>query len=142
VLARGYAQQGAPAEAIATVTEALATARRTNETWTEAELHRITGELLAMLPRPEAEEAEGHFRKALAIARMQKARSYELRAAISFARSLLEQDKVAQARDLLAPVYGAFSEGFETRDLKTAKALLTDSTGPGDNVVRFKRRPA
>jgi predicted ATPase len=142
VLARAYAQQGASVEAVATITEALVTARRTNETWTEAELHRIAGELKATAPRPEREEAESHFRKALAIARMQKARSYELRAAISYALLLIERDEAAQARDILAPVYGSFDEGFETRDLQTAKALLTEPTRPGDNVVHFKRRPA
>jgi predicted ATPase len=74
----------------------------------------------------DAAKAEGHFERAIAIALEQKARSWELRAATSMARLWREQGKRQQARDLLAPVYGRFTEGFDTVDLKAAKALLDE----------------
>jgi class 3 adenylate cyclase/predicted ATPase len=126
VLARAYGQQGRFEEAIDTLSEALAITRRTNETWTEAELHRTAGELLTLSPRSAADAADEHFRESLAIARRQNARSYELRAATSFARVLLRRDRCDEARDILAPAYGWFTEGFGTRDLQEAKALLDD----------------
>ena len=77
-----------------------------------------------MSPQPHAAKAEAHFERALAVARKQQARSLELRAAMSMARLWRDQGKPQQARDLLAPVYGWFTEGFDTLDLKEAKALL------------------
>jgi predicted ATPase len=77
-----------------------------------------------MKPKPDAAEAEGYFEHALAVARKQQAKSWELRAAMSMARLWRDQGKLHQARDLLAPVYGWFTEGFDTMDLKEAKALL------------------
>ena len=77
-------------------------------------------------PQPDAAKAEGYFQRALAVARQQQAKSWELRAAMSLARLWRDQGKVQQARELLAPVYGWFTEGFDTRDLKEAKALLDE----------------
>ena len=77
-------------------------------------------------PEPDAAKAEKYFERALAVARQQQAKSWELRAAMSLARLWRDQGKVQQARELLAPVYGWFTEGFDTRDLKEAKALLEE----------------
>jgi predicted ATPase len=77
-------------------------------------------------PKPGAAKAEAYFERALAVARQQQAKSWELRAAMSMARLWRDEGKVRQARELLAPVYGWFTEGFETRDLKEAKALLEE----------------
>jgi len=96
------------------------------EGWAEAEAHRIAGEIALMSPEPDATRAEAYFERALAVARQQQAKSWELRAAMSLARLRRDQGKVQQARELLAPVYGWFTEGFETRDLKEAKALLEE----------------
>jgi predicted ATPase len=79
-----------------------------------------------MLPEDDTAKAEVYFEQALAIACQQQARSFELRAAMSLARLWRDQGKVQQARELLAPVYGWFTEGFDTRDLKEAKALLEE----------------
>jgi predicted ATPase len=105
---------------------ALAKRRRRlkqKERWFEAELHRIAGEIALKSPQQDAEKAETYFEHSLAIARQQQAKSWELRAAISLARLWRDQGKVQQARELLAPAYGWFTEGFDTRDLKEAKAL-------------------
>ena len=91
-----------------------------------AEVHRIAGEIALMSPEPDAAKAETYFDRALAVARAQQAKSWELRAAMSLARLWRDQDKPQQARELLAPVYGWFTEGFGTRDLKDAKALLDE----------------
>ena len=88
----------------------------------EAELHRIIGDVLLSVQRQG--EAEVEFTRALAIARQQQAKSWELRAAMSLARLRRDQGKPQQAREVLAPVYGWFTEGFDTRDLKEAKTLL------------------
>jgi predicted ATPase len=90
----------------------------------EAELHRTRGELLISVR--DFEGAEASFREAIAVARRQNAKLWELRAAMSMARLWRDQGKRDQARDLLAPVYGWFTEGFDTRDLKEAKALLDE----------------
>ena len=90
----------------------------------EAELNRLEGELLLASKEPDESRAEASLRKAIGIALAQQAKSPELRAATSLARLWRDQGKRAQARDLLAPVYGWFTEGFDTRDLKEAKALL------------------
>jgi predicted ATPase len=81
-------------------------------------------------PDPDAAKARAHFERAIAIARAQKAKSWELRAATSMARLLRDHGKRQQARDLLAPVYGWFTQGFDTADLKEAKALLDELTEP------------
>ena len=84
----------------------------------------MTGEIVLKSPDPDAAQAGAYFEQAIAIARQQQAKSWELRAAMSLARLWRDQGKVQQARELLAPVYGWFTEGFDTRDLKEAKALL------------------
>jgi predicted ATPase len=96
----------------------------TKEKWCEADIHRIAGEIVLLSPELNAAKAEAYFERALAVARKQQAKSWELRAAMSMARLLRDQGKWAEARDLLAPVYGWFTEGFDTLDLKEAKALL------------------
>ena len=97
---------------------------RTKETWFEADVHRIAGDLALKSPQPDPANAEASFERALAVARQQQAKSWELRAAMSLARLWRDQGKVQQAREVLVPVYGWFTEGFDTRDLKEAKALL------------------
>ena len=98
----------------------------TKERWFEAEVNRIAGEIALKSPEPDAAKAEAYFERALAVARQQQAKSWELRAAMSMARLWRDQGKRDEARDLLAPVYGWFTEGFDTLDLKEAKALLDE----------------
>jgi predicted ATPase len=86
----------------------------------------MAGEIALLSPEPDAPKAEQYFERALAVARQQQAKSWELRAAMSMARLWRDQDKRDAARDLLAPVYGWFTEGFDTLDLKEAKALLDE----------------
>ena len=95
----------------------------TKEKWCEAELCRIAGEIALMSPEPNT-RAEAYFERALAIACAQQAKSWELRVAMSMARLWRDQGKRQHAHDLLAPVYGWFTEGFDTLDLKEAKSLL------------------
>jgi len=104
--------------------EALELVERTGERWFAAELNRHKGELL--LRQGHTEAAEKLYCKALSIAREQGAKLWELRAAVSLARLGRDQCRRAEARDLLAPVYGWFTEGFATPDLKDAKALLDE----------------
>ena len=106
--------------------EALIAVQTTNESWYEADIHRIAGEIALRSPEPDVAKAEAHFERALQVALVQRAKSWELRAAMSLARLWRDQGKVQQARELLAPVYGWFTEGFDTRDLKEAKALLEE----------------
>jgi predicted ATPase len=87
---------------------------------------RIAGEIALMMPPADAIKAEGYFDRALAIARARRAKSWELRAAMSMARLWRDQGKRDEAHDLLAPVYGWFTEGFDMLDLKEAKALLDE----------------
>ena len=98
----------------------------TKERWQEAEVNRIAGDIALLSPQPDAARAEAYFERALAVARKQQAKSLELRAAMSMARLWRDQGKRQQAHDLLAPVYGWFTEGFDTLDLKEAKALLDE----------------
>ena len=95
---------------------------RTGERWFEAELHRHKGQLL--LQQGHAEAAEDRYHKALSIAREQEAKLWELRGAVSLARLRRDHGRHTEARDLLAPVYDWFTEGFDTPDLTDAKALL------------------
>ena len=92
----------------------------------DAEIHRLRGELTGRLPCPNPAKAEDSFRTALAVAREQGSQGYELRAATSLARLCRDQGRRTEAHDLLAPVYGWFTEGFDTPDLKEAKAMLTE----------------
>jgi predicted ATPase len=112
-------------EGLSALDEAIDSSRRTGMSYWDAELHRRKGELLLVASRATA-AAETCFRRALEIAQGQSARSLELRAATNLARLLAEQGQRAQARDLLAPIYGRFTEGFETADLRDAKSLLDE----------------
>jgi predicted ATPase len=123
-LTRAYAELGQFDDAWRCIDEALTAMETTKEKWSEAEVHRTAGEIALKLPEPDAVRAEAYFERALTVARQQQAKSWELRAAMSMAGLWRDQGKVQQARELLAPVYGWFSEGFDTRDLKEAKALL------------------
>jgi predicted ATPase len=96
------------------------------ETWHEAEVNHIAGEIALMLPEADTTKVEVYFERALAVARAHQAKSWELRATMSMAWLWRDQGKREEARDLLAPVYGWFTEGFDTRDLKEAKALLEE----------------
>jgi predicted ATPase len=122
-LARAYADAGQFDDASRGIAEALKTVETTKEKWSEAEIQRMAGEI-ALFGEPDAAKAETYFEHALAIARAQQAKSWELRAAKSMARLWRDQGKRDEAHDLLAPVYGWFTEGFDTLDLKEAKALL------------------
>jgi predicted ATPase len=127
-LANAYAELGQFDDASRCIHEAATAAETTKETWYEAEIQRTAGEFALMSPEPDAANAEAHFERALAVARAQQAKSLELRAAMSMARLWRDRGKRRQAHDLLAPVYGWFTEGFETLDLKEAKALLDQLT--------------
>jgi predicted ATPase len=96
------------------------------EKWFEVEVNRIAGEVELERPVSDPAKAQSYFERALTVARQQQAKSWELRAAMSLARLWRDQGKVQQARELLAPVYGWFTEGFDTRDLKEAEALLEE----------------
>jgi len=98
----------------------------TKEKWCEAEVHRVAGEIALKSPEPDATKAQAYFERALAISRQQQAKSWELRAAMSMARLWRDQGKRQAARNLLASIYDWFTEGFDTLDLKQAKALLNE----------------
>jgi predicted ATPase/class 3 adenylate cyclase len=125
-LAMAYAELSRLDDAWCCLSEAMTAIERTGETWFEADVYRIAGEVALQGPQTDAAKAEAYFKHALAVARQQKAKSWELRAAMSLARLWRDQGKVQQARELLAPVYGWFTEGFDTVDLKEAKALLEE----------------
>jgi predicted ATPase len=124
-MAEALGHAGQIADGLAVIEEAIVRSERTEERWVIAELLRIKGELLLLQGAPGASAAaEGHFRQALDWARRQGALSWELRAATSLARLLSDQGRSADATALLQPVYDRFTEGFDTADLKAAKALL------------------
>jgi predicted ATPase len=125
-LARAYAELGRYDDAWRCIGEAMTAVETTKETWFEAELHRTAGEIALRSSEHNAAKAEAYLERAVAVARKQQAKSWELRAAMSLARLWRDQGKVRQARELLAPVYGWFTEGFDTSDLKEAKALLEE----------------
>ena len=124
LLAEASVQAGQREAGLALLAEALVVANDTGERRWDAELHRLRGELLLTPSAAHAEEAESCFGQALDIARRQQAKSWELRAAMSLSRLWQRQGKRAEAHELLAPVYGWFTEGFDTADLQEAKALL------------------
>jgi predicted ATPase len=125
-LAMAYAELGEFDDASCCLSEAMTAVERTGESWFEAEVHRIAGEIALKLPLANPAKAQTHFERALDVSRQQQAKSWELRAAMSMARLWRYQGKLQEARELLAPVYGWFTEGFDTRDLKEAKALLEE----------------
>jgi tetratricopeptide (TPR) repeat protein len=120
-------------QASSCLSQALDAVERTKETWAEAEIHRLAGELV-LASGGASKDAEAHFRRSLATAREQKAKAWELRTATSMARLWHDEGQREEAHDLLAPVYGWFSEGFGTQDLQQAKALLAE-------LDRSDRRP-
>jgi class 3 adenylate cyclase/predicted ATPase len=125
LLAEAYGKIGQPEEGLTALIEALAIVEKTEERNWEAELHRRKGELLLM-QQGQKEKAEECFRKALDIARRQQAKSFELRASMSLSRLWQQQGKQEEAHQLLAEIYGWFTEGFDTADLKEAKVLLEE----------------
>jgi predicted ATPase len=127
-LASAHAELGQFDEAWRCTTEAKVAVEATEERWYEAEVHRIAGEIALLSPERDSAKAEACFERALAVARQQQAKSWELRAATSMARLWRDQGKRNEARELLAPVYGWFTEGFDTLDLREAKALLDELT--------------
>ena len=124
--AKCYADLGQLDDAGRSVDEATTVIERTKETWFEADVYRIAGEVALKSQQPDVARAEACFERALSVARMQQAKSWELRASMSLARLWRDQGKLQQARELLAPAYGWYTEGFDTRDLKEAKALLEE----------------
>jgi class 3 adenylate cyclase/tetratricopeptide (TPR) repeat protein len=125
-LAMAYAELGQPDDARRCIGDAIEKVERSKQKFCEAEVHRIAGEIALKSLAPDTEKAEKYFEHALSVARAQQAKSWELRAAMSMARLWRDQGKVPQARELLAPVYGWFTEGFDTLDLKEARALLVE----------------
>jgi predicted ATPase/DNA-binding winged helix-turn-helix (wHTH) protein len=127
VMAEGLADIGQVAEGLAAIDDALAQCEHTDERWNMSELLRVRGELLLLEGAPEAAvAAEDHYQQGLDWARRQGALSWELRCATSLARSWRDQARSKQARELLAPVYDRFTEGFATADLIAAKALIEE----------------
>jgi predicted ATPase len=146
ILAEGYGQVEAAEQGLQVLAVALAAVQHTGERVWETELHRLKGELGLLAGyhhsaapggsmvhatghTPQTAEAEACFHQALAVARRQQAKSLELRAAMSLARLWQQQDKRQEAYALLAPLYGWFTEGFDTADLQDAKALLEELGG-------------
>jgi class 3 adenylate cyclase/predicted ATPase len=125
-LAHAYGEAGEAQAGLSVVAEALAIARKNGSRPYEAELHRVKGELLLRQKVPDAEEAQACFQKAVEVARSQEAKSLELRAVMSLSRLWQSQGKKDEARQALADIYDWFTEGFDTSDLKSAKALLEE----------------
>jgi predicted ATPase len=125
-LANAHAGLGQFEKAWGCVSEAMMASERSKESWCDAEIHRLAGDILLLSREPDRAKAELYFKRGLAIARKQQAKSFELRAAMSMARLWRDQGKHGEARELLATVYGWFTEGFDTPDLKGAKALLDE----------------
>jgi predicted ATPase len=124
-LAEGYLAAGRPGEGLAAVEEAIDRAARSLNRFCEPELRRLKGELLLLAGAPEG-EAEKSLRQAIAIAQRQEAKSWEIRATTGLARLLRRQGRIGGSREVLAPVYNWFTEGFDTADLKDANALLDE----------------
>jgi class 3 adenylate cyclase/predicted ATPase len=125
-LAEAHGKAGQVEEGLALIAEAQEFEAKTGERAFQPEVHRIKGELLLARSPSDRADAEASFRKALDVARQQSAKSWELRAAASLARLWQEEGRKQEARELLAPVYDWFTEGFDTRDLQDAKALLEE----------------
>jgi len=128
-LADVCAHLGHTADGLQALAEAHTLVEQHDERWWEAEVCRLRGVLLLQQPVPKSEEAEAWLQRALDVARCQEAKSLGLRAAVSMSRLWQQQGKQAEARELLAPVYGWFTEGFDTADLQEAKALLEELGG-------------
>ena len=125
-LARAHAALGNSDDAQRSIQEALQAIAKSKERWCEAEVYRTAGEIALMPPAPEQRKAEECFDRALAVARAQQAKSWELRAAMSLARLWRDRGNPEQARERLAPIYEWFTEGFDTLDLRQAKDLIDE----------------
>jgi len=125
LLAEAYRKAGRHREALTALDEALALVEKNEDRWWEAEIHRLRGELL-LLEGAAVVEAESCFQQAINVAHLQQAKSLELRATTSLARLRRQQSKPEEAPQMLAEIYGWFTEGFDTADLKDAKALLDE----------------
>ncbi len=125
-LARASAEIGQFDDARHCISEAMTAMETTKERWYEAEVNRIAGEIALLSPESDMAKAESYFERALAVAREQQTKSWQLRAAMSMARLWRDQGRRQQGRDLLATVYGWFTQGFDTLDLKQAKVLLDE----------------
>ena len=125
-MAQVYGRIGRIHDGLALIAEALEIVEKSGIRIEEADMHRVQGELLLLQTVPDVQQAESAFHQALSVARSQQAKSWELRAATSLARLWQSQDKRRDAYDLLAPVYEWFTEGFDTADLKDAKALVEE----------------
>jgi predicted ATPase len=126
LLAEASGKLGQTNEGLSLLTEALAVTEGSGQRFYEAETYRLKGELLLWQATPDRARAETCFQQALTVARRQKAKSLELRVAMSLSRLWQRQDKRAEARQLLAPIYGGFTEGFDTADLQEANTLLEE----------------
>ena len=124
ILAEVYGQAGQPEVGLRILAEAVTLVATTEARWWEAELHRLQGALRLQLPIPDITQAEACYLQALDVARRQAAKMLELRAAVSLSQLWHEQGKSTEARRLLAPLYGWFTEGHETADLQAAQAML------------------
>jgi predicted ATPase len=124
LLAEAYGMMGQPEAGLTALAEALTLADTTDERWYKSECYRLKGELLLQQSLDNQADAETCYQQAIAIAQNQQAKSFELRTAMSLARLWQQQGKRAEAYELLMPVYGWFTEGFDTADLQEAKALL------------------
>ena len=126
LLAEAYGMAGRVAEALKTIDDAYQAVEKIGEQWWHSEVRRMRGDLLLSRSPGDANEAEICFGQAVEIARSQSAKSHELRATTSLARLWQSQGKETEAHELLAPVYNWFTEGFDTPDLKHAKALFDE----------------
>jgi len=124
LLAEACGRAGQVEEGLRALEEALKALQTTEDRLYEAEVYRLKGELLLQQSATQQGEAEESFHQALTVARRQQAKSWELRAAMSLSRLWQQQGRRAEAYDLLAPIYGWFTEGFDTADLQEARALL------------------
>jgi predicted ATPase len=128
LLAEACGEGGHPEEGLNAMAKVEAVMDTSEARWYQAELYRLKGTLLLQQMVPDRSQAEACFQQALAIARRQQAKSWELRAAMSLSRLWQQQGKRTEAYDLLAPLYGWFTEGFDPADLQEAKALLDELT--------------
>ena len=143
LLAEAYGRAGQPEAGLQVLAEAVTLMTTSAMWWSEAEMSRLQGALRLQLARPDVSQAATCFQQALAVARRQQAKSFELRAALSLARLWQQQGKRAEAHALLAPIYGWFTEGFDTADLQEAKALLEAAGGltRAGTILRCHRWP-
>jgi predicted ATPase len=135
LMASAHGRVGQAEAGLVATTDALAEVAGTGERFWEPELNRLKGELLLKYDAANESEAEACFLSAIQIARAQGARSWELRAATSLSRLWQQQNKHAEARELLAPVYAWFTEGFDTVDVKEAQLLMNELEAPGSDAA-------